>query len=84
VDLACEPCPFGERRVRRIHLAQPAQLGVGASERGEIRGELGLDPRREDRVEHEPQGVGRADDAGGDDRVEGEVQLAEGGDDEAG
>ena len=79
VDLAREPRAFGQRRVRGVHLAETAQLGVGATQGGEVATDLGLDAHHQDRVEDEPQGIGRGHDPGRDDRVEREVQLAEGG-----
>ena len=84
VDLAREPCPFRQRRVRGVDLAEPFQLDVGAAQRREVAAELGLDAHHQDRVEDEPQGIGRGHDPGCDHRIEREVQLAEGGHDQPG
>ena len=82
VDLAGEPGPLGQRGVRGVHVAQPAELRVRAAERPVVHAELGDDAHQQDRVEAQSQGICRGDDPGRDDGVEREMELAERGDDE--
>ena len=80
MDLAREPGPFGQGGVRGVHLAQPAQLGVGAAQGPQVTADLGLDAEHQDEIEQEAERIGRGHDPGRDHRIEREMQLAEGGD----
>ena len=82
MDLAREARPLRDAGTRGVNVAQPAQFGVRPAESDEVRLQLRLDPKEEDRGEHQSEDVARRDHAGRHDGIHREMQLAEGGNDE--
>ncbi len=84
MDLPRQPRALGQPRIRSVDIAEPSQLRVRPAQGAEIGGQLGQDAHGEDRVERQPERIGRGHDARRDDRVQREMELAEGRHDQPG